>query len=243
MFILPPRYWKVKETSAKGRGVFAQNDIKAGSVIGDYLGKIIAPDDETSDGKEGHYWFWLNEKTSVLAYPGHIGVHLINHSCTPNCDVDYYQGHALYFATRKIFEGEELTVDYLLEPPSKGEKCYHSCECKSPLCRGTFHIGRDQIAKWEKFVERRQGEYYDKPLGKIGSDLPFLSKYPSIIPDDAVHNLWGCEKEPPLILNESITIDKIREILRESGRQIILADSNIKILGIINEMMISKDVK
>ena len=41
MFLLKDTDWEIKKTKEKGLGVFAKKEIKAGTVISDYLGKII----------------------------------------------------------------------------------------------------------------------------------------------------------------------------------------------------------
>ena len=41
MCLLKDADWEVKKTKEKGRGVFCKKEIKAGTVIGDYLGKVI----------------------------------------------------------------------------------------------------------------------------------------------------------------------------------------------------------
>lgn len=41
MFLLKNNSWKIKKTIEKGYGVFAKKEIKAGTVISDYLGKVI----------------------------------------------------------------------------------------------------------------------------------------------------------------------------------------------------------
>ena len=51
MFLLNTDYWEVKESEKKGRGVFVKKDITAGTVIGDYLGKIVSDDDETKENE------------------------------------------------------------------------------------------------------------------------------------------------------------------------------------------------
>jgi hypothetical protein len=239
MFLIPQKYWEIRTTPQKGRGVFVRADIKAGQVIGDYLGKIV-PGDYESDDENGHYWMWLNEKTSVLADPKDIGVHLINHSCVPNCDVDYHEGHVIFFANRKLHAGEEMTLDYALEPPPKGEVCNHRCECGSPFCRGSFHTSQEVIDRWGDYVEKRQGKYYDVLLGDLDSELKQLESYPEFVEDNIIRNLWGYEKDPVLLQNGTeLTIPTIRKALRETGKQLVMPDQKSKICGFINGMMIS----
>lgn len=41
MFLINKSYWKIKKTKEKGFGIFAKKEIKSGTIISDYLGKII----------------------------------------------------------------------------------------------------------------------------------------------------------------------------------------------------------
>ena len=54
MFLIPSSWYKVKTLKKKGQGVFALHDIAAGTVIGDYLGKLI-PFDGADERKDGLY--------------------------------------------------------------------------------------------------------------------------------------------------------------------------------------------
>src|SRR5579871_5079449 len=117
MFLLSPDYWEIKKTKNKGKGVFAKKNIIAGTIIGDYLGKIIRKDDEEKyEDKYGFYAMYYHGRATIFPEVKQPGIHLINHSCMPNCYMYTYQGHTLYFALRRIFAGEELTVSYLVSP-------------------------------------------------------------------------------------------------------------------------------
>jgi len=41
MFLISDDYWQIQKTKEKGYGVFAKKEIKKGTIIGDYLGKVI----------------------------------------------------------------------------------------------------------------------------------------------------------------------------------------------------------
>ena len=41
MFLIKDDFWQIKKTKERGYGVFARKEIKAGTIIGDYLGKVI----------------------------------------------------------------------------------------------------------------------------------------------------------------------------------------------------------
>src|SRR3989344_4466444 len=44
MFLIKDDFWQIKKTKERGYGVFARKEIKAGTIIGDYLGKVIKTD-------------------------------------------------------------------------------------------------------------------------------------------------------------------------------------------------------
>ena len=154
MFVLDERYWYVEETKQKGKGVHAKVDIAPCTVIGDYVGKLVPMDADLP-----LYDFAFTDDLKVYAEPESTGVHLINHSCGPNCETVSYKDHILFVTSRKILKGEELTIDYFLDPPSYDfGVCTHECMCESPLCRGTMHAPAKLTARWEKYFESRNEE-------------------------------------------------------------------------------------
>src|SRR4051812_33211614 len=114
MFLLNKSFWEVRKTKSTGRGVFARKIIEGGTVLGDYIGEIMSPEEDNDEG--GIYGMWINSTTIVNADPAAEGIHLINHSCEPNVAMYSYKGHILYFALRKIFPGEQLVIQYLIDP-------------------------------------------------------------------------------------------------------------------------------
>jgi hypothetical protein len=242
MFLLPHNSYTIKTSQSKGRGVFANTDIQAGTVIGDYLGKIY-PDDETVE-KENHeknkglYSLWYNDTVTVCADPKDVGIHLINHNCTPNCFMYPYKGHTLYVAVRKIFKGEELTVDYLLDPPLINEICDDRCLCESLVCRGTFHTSNERSLKWEKFVKKMQGNYFNEIPGEFGTVLSSLKEYPETVDND-IFPVFGNHNKSLYIWSEEIFPSKkaIRELIRSHGTTIFCEKMDITILGIMDTIV------
>ena len=134
------KLYKIKRSKIdnKGRGLYAAKDIKEGTKIIDYLGKIITNKeaDESSkyDNKKKIYLFSLNKKFSLDGdFPFNIAG-LVNHSCDNNCD---YNGKGLKIwitAIRDIKKGEEITCDYGFG----FDKDYKQfpCKCGSKKCCG-----------------------------------------------------------------------------------------------------------
>jgi SET domain-containing protein len=102
MILLEKSYWEIRKTKSMGRGVFATKEIPPGTIIGDYLGEVVDPSEDTSD-EFGMYNLWINFETMVYADPNTEGLHLLNHSCAPNISMFPYKGHMLFFSLRKIF--------------------------------------------------------------------------------------------------------------------------------------------
>ena len=77
----------------RGRGLYATKDIKSGTKIINYIGKIItnkqAEESDKFDNKKPIYLFTLNKKYTLDGdFPWNIAG-LINHSCDNNCDYGF----------------------------------------------------------------------------------------------------------------------------------------------------------
>ncbi len=219
MFLLPISSFEIRQTKNKGRGVFARLDISGGTVIGDYLGIIKHPR-EIGEEKDGLYEMYLADDASALPNKNDEGIHLVNYSCTPNCRMYPYKGHVLYYADRKIFNGEELTVDYMIgDSVGEAEPCLHICHCGSRLCRGTMHSGSRVDHLWEKLCDRdrklhgSQKYVYDSPLLT-------LEVYPQSIPDEPLFDLYSNLDMSAVLYADAgkLSVAKLREKIRESGR-------------------------
>src|ERR1035437_4362700 len=139
MILLLDKYWEIKNTKNKGRGIFAKIDIPQGLIIGDYIGKVIHPKDAVVD-EENFYLMYYHDTAAISPDLKQPGIHLLNHSCVPNAWLYIYKGHTLAFALKKISKGEELTIPYLLSPIDEFcAPCLHVCKCGDLQCTGTMH--------------------------------------------------------------------------------------------------------
>ncbi|MFA6017097.1 MAG: SET domain-containing protein [Patescibacteria group bacterium] len=188
MFLLDDTYWKIKKTKEKGLGVFAKKEIKAGTVISDYLGKIInIAEYDLDEDKKGLYLMYFTDQASIYPDLTKPGPHLINHSCTPNCWIYIFHGHTLFFTLRKIEPGEELTISYLLSPKDKTcNPCVHDCKCESIFCTGTMHLSKDKYKKWQKFQNMMKRKTKTAKF-VFGKNLHKLASYPKIIPINPIY--------------------------------------------------------
>ena len=125
----------IRETTNKGRGLFAKEKINKGEIIENTTDIQILTKVELA--KMPKIWrelcYEINDREEVC--PKDINNppagFLINHSCEPNC------GSGLDFSTtvamRDIEGGEELTYDYAMTDSGKYAM---KCECNTKSCRG-----------------------------------------------------------------------------------------------------------
>lgn len=188
MVFLPPSFWEVKKTKHKtgSRGLFAKKNISKGVIIGDYIGEVIRTVDFDINQDENFYLMYYHDQASIYPDLTKPGIHLLNHSCTPNCFLYTYKGHTLVFTLRKISASEELTISYLLAPRDKTEKvCTHQCKCESKFCTKTMHLSEKKYRSWRTF--QTSIEKHDKKQKiKYGNQLRLLPSYPKRIPNSFI---------------------------------------------------------
>lgn len=244
MILLSEKYWQIKETENKGRGIFAKKTIPAGVVIGDYIGKVLRTKEVELDNKEDLYLMYYHDQASIFPNLQKPGIHLLNHSCTPNSWLYTYCGHTLAFTLRKIFPDEELTISYLLSPKDNFcNPCTHICKCESLVCRQTMHQSLEKYKKWRIFQETKAKK--DK-RGKIryGKELLQLSRYPKTIPDNSIYDLFGNTQKPPesFATKTLPPVKEIRKLIRKTGRTIDFLALNTRIYGVLDNFVVSKEI-
>ena len=134
------KLYKVKKSNIdrKGHGLYATKNIKEGTIIINYVGKIITKKQtETSDkfnNAKPIYLFSLNNRYDLDGDVSWNTARLINHSCSNNCDYNG-KGLKLWVTTIKdIKKGEELTCDYGFSYDSDYKQ--FPCKCSSINCAG-----------------------------------------------------------------------------------------------------------
>jgi len=134
------KLYRVKKSNIdkNGQGLYAIKDIKEGTRIIDYVGKIITKkkteESEKFDNSKPIYLFDLNTRHDLDGDVSWNTARLINHSCLNNCD---YKGKGLKLwvtAIRDIKKGEELTCDYGFSYDSDYKQ--FPCKCGSKNCVG-----------------------------------------------------------------------------------------------------------
>jgi uncharacterized protein len=246
MFIIPESSYVIKKLPKKGRGVFAVHDIAMGTVIGSYGGTIIRSN-AANERKDGLYDMAGGARYDILADPKRKDLQLVNHSCANNCDMYPHKGHILYFALRKIFAGEELTVNYALSTPDDDMPCgAHACHCGSRFCKGTMHDNWTNYEAWEVLLKKEFGKWYRKVPGKYGTELQPLASYPAFIKKDypAIYPIFGSEKKSAVIYKDSKlpSINELRKRIREIGRFLILSKLRLHVYGVRDNMLIAERI-
>jgi len=134
------KLYRIKKSNIyrKGRSFYATKDIKEGTRIINYVGKIITKkqteESEKFDNAKPIYLFNLNNRYDLDGDVLWNTARLINHSCSNNCD---YNGTGLklwVIAIKGIKKGEELTCDYGFGYDEDYKQ--FPCKCGSKKCVG-----------------------------------------------------------------------------------------------------------
>ncbi len=132
------KLYKIKKSNIDNKGLYANRDIKDGTKIIEYKGKIVTKkkveEDSKFDNDKAIYLFNLNRKYDLDGDFKFNTARLINHSCNPNCEVAGTGLKVWVYAIRDIKKGEELSYDY-----GFGYDEYYKdfpCRCGSKNCVG-----------------------------------------------------------------------------------------------------------
>jgi SET domain-containing protein len=138
---------RVKQTAAKGLGVFATRDIRKDEVIAKFEGPMVVIKnlDEIPREVQDHLYNIDIDKYIIAKEPAAR----TNHSCEPNAGIkkDVY-----LVAMRDIKKDEEVTLDYSLITPNNWTL---ECQCGAKTCRKL--IGRYQDLPDE--LKRKHKDY------------------------------------------------------------------------------------
>ena len=132
------KLYKIKKSNIDKRGLYASRNIKEGTKIIDYIGKIILKKESEKnskfDNKKDIYLFNLNKKYDLDGDFKFNTARLINHSCNPNCEVAGTGLKLWISAIKDIKKGEELSYDYGFSYDSDYKQ--FPCKCGSKNCVG-----------------------------------------------------------------------------------------------------------
>ncbi|MDC3060326.1 SET domain-containing protein-lysine N-methyltransferase [Candidatus Pelagibacter sp.] len=132
------KLYKQKSSNIDNRGLFASKNIKKGTKIIYYTGKIITKKQTENnpkfDNDKAIYLFNLNNRYDLDGDFSYNTARLINHSCDPNCEVEG-KGLKLWISSIKdINKNEELTYDYGFSFDENYKD--FPCKCGSKNCCG-----------------------------------------------------------------------------------------------------------
>lgn len=146
------RPFRVRRSRIHGNGVFATEDIPAGTELIEYTGRLITreqADEQYDEMYSGHtFLFTLNDDWIIDANVGGNDARWINHGCNPNC-IPYLHEHnhdrskdrVIIETLHDVRKGEELTYDYGISfdvPYTARLKKIWACHCGAPNCTGTM---------------------------------------------------------------------------------------------------------
>lgn len=230
MFLIP--HIEVRTTGEKGRGVFATAEIPAGTVIGDYLGTVLRPDETLLE--DAIYEVWYSDLAVLSPDTSVNDMYLLNHSCEANCGLADKERHTLVSALRTIFPGEELSYTYMIGPKTD-DAADRRCYCGSSHCKGTLYNDPLHYAAWETWMESIQSTLPEEPPVPYGEMLPPLSAYPGTLPDLEIYSLYGSRTHSPLFLHSPTLPSalEIRNIIRETGRMIDFPACHCRVEGVL----------
>ncbi|XP_038710029.1 histone-lysine N-methyltransferase ASHH3 isoform X1 [Tripterygium wilfordii] len=138
----PVKKMKLVQTDKCGAGIVADEDIKQGEFVIEYVGEVI--DDKTCEerlwnmkhrGETNFYLCEINRDMVIDAtYKGNKSRY-INHSCCPNTEMQKWiidgETRIGIFALRNIKKGEHLTYDYQFVQFGADQDCH----CGAASCR------------------------------------------------------------------------------------------------------------
>ena len=132
------KLYKIKKSNIDNKGLYANQNIKDGTKIIEYKGKIVTKkkveEDTKFDNDKAIYLFNLNRKYDLDGDFKFNTARLINHSCNPNCEVTGAGLKVWVHAIKDIKKDEEFSYDYGFSFDEDYKN--YPCRCKSKNCCG-----------------------------------------------------------------------------------------------------------
>ena len=140
------KLWIKRNSNVHGYGLFAKHAISKGIKIIEYVGEKITKKEgdyradeqiakalkEKGNGKV--YIFELNKKYDIDGQVRYNHARFINHSCSPNCEVENIRNRLWILSKKNIRKGDEISYNYGY--PYDSDYKDHKCNCGSPNCLG-----------------------------------------------------------------------------------------------------------
>ena len=132
------KLYKIKKSKIDKKGLYANQNIKKGTRIIEYKGKIVSVKETSKnpkfDNEKAIYLFNLNKRYDLDGDFKFNTARLINHSCEPNCEVTGEGLKVWVYAIKDIKKNEELSYDYGFSY-DKNYKQF-PCKCGANNCVG-----------------------------------------------------------------------------------------------------------
>ena len=132
------KLYKIQKSKIDNNGLYARKDIKKGTRIIEYKGKIISTKlsaiNPKFDNSKAIYLFNLNKRYDLDGDFKFNIARLINHSCDPNCEVLGDGLKVWVYAMKNINKGDELSYDYGFAFDKDFRQ--FPCKCGSKNCIG-----------------------------------------------------------------------------------------------------------
>ena len=132
------KLYKTKKSKIDNLGLYAAKDIKKGTKIIEYKGKVItrkeAEENPKYDNEKAIYLFNLNKRYDLDGYFNFITARIINHSFTTNCEVTGSGLKVWVYAIKDIKKDDEFSYDYGFSFDEDYKK--YPCRCGSKNCCG-----------------------------------------------------------------------------------------------------------
>ena len=130
--------YKIIKSNIDNKGLVAAKDIKKGTKIIEYKGKVIttkeAEKNPKYDNEKAIYLFNLNKRYDLDGDFKFNTARLINHSCAPNCEVTGSGLKVWVYAIKDIKKDDEFSYDYGFSFDEDYKK--YPCRCGSKNCCG-----------------------------------------------------------------------------------------------------------
>ena len=153
------KLWFKKNSGVHGSGLFASQNIKKGSKVIEYVGDKVTKkegdrraDIQINKAKKNKnngmvYVFELNKRYDIDGSVKYNHARLINHSCSPNCEVVIDNNEIWILAIKKIKKNAEFSYNYGYAYDE--DYVDHLCKCGSSKCVG-YILDEDHWSKLKK---------------------------------------------------------------------------------------------
>ena len=158
------KLWFKKKSGVHGSGLFAFQNIKKGLKIIEYVGDKVTKkegdrraDIQLNKAKRNInngmvYIFELNKRYDIDGSVKYNHARLINHSCSPNCEVVIDNNEIWILAIKKIKKNAELSYNYGYAYDE--DYVDHTCKCGSSKCVSNI-LDEDHWPKLKKAKKKK----------------------------------------------------------------------------------------